>query len=134
MQLAGVAAPWWRAGVKSRFVTKPRICYLEIPAADPRASARFYSAVFDWSIRERGDGVPAFDDGGLVSGAFVSGRTPQGESGITTYVMVDDAASTIERIVAAGGTILAPLGHSPETIALFQDPAGNVLGIYQEPV
>lgn len=121
----------WRRRV--RFVPKPRICYLEVPAVDSQVSARFYHAVFDWSIRERDDGVPAFDDGGLVSGAFVTGRTPQRESGITTYVMVDDAASTVERIVAAGGTIVAPLGHSTETIALFQDPAGNVLGIYQEP-
>jgi predicted enzyme related to lactoylglutathione lyase len=111
----------------------PRICYLEIPADDPRVSADFYAGVFDWRIRERGDGALAFDDGGEVSGAFVTDRRPQDGSGITTYVMVDDAEATVARILAAGGTIEAPLGHSTETIALFRDPGRNLLGIYQEP-
>ena len=111
----------------------PRICYLEIPADEPRVSADFYAGVFGWRIRERGDGALAFDDGGEVSGAFVTDRRPQDRSGITTYVMVDDAEATVARIVAAGGTIEAPLGHHTETIALFRDPGGNVLGVYQEP-
>jgi len=29
----------------------PRICYLEIPAVDPRVSADFYAGVFGWRIR-----------------------------------------------------------------------------------
>jgi predicted enzyme related to lactoylglutathione lyase len=111
----------------------PRICYLEIPADEPRVSADFYAGVFGWRIRERGDGALAFDDGGDVSGAFVTGRRPQDRSGITTYVMVDNAEATVALIVAAGGTVEAPLGHHTETIALFRDPGGNVLGVYQEP-
>lgn len=122
-----------RSGVGSVVMATPRICYLEIPAVDPRVSADFYATVFDWRIRERGDGALAFDDGGEVSGAFVTGRLPQDASGITTYVMVDDAEATVALIVAAGGTIEAPLGHSTETIALFRDPGRNVLGVYQEP-
>ncbi|BAK36443.1 hypothetical protein MLP_34290 [Microlunatus phosphovorus NM-1] len=111
----------------------PRVCYLQIPAEDSRVSADFYATVFDWRIRERGDGAVAFDDGGEVSGAFVTGRSPQDEDGIRIYIMVDDAVATVTRIVDAGGVIVAPLGHSTETIALFGDPFGNVLGIYQEP-
>ena len=111
----------------------PRVCYLQIPAEDPRVSADFYAAVFGWDIRERGDGALAFDDGGEVSGAFVTGCPPQAESGITIYVMVDEAEATVTRISDAGGTIVAPLGHSTETISLFRDPFGNLLGIYQEP-
>lgn len=111
----------------------PRVCYLQIPAEDPKVSADFYAAVFDWHIRQRGDGVLAFDDGGEVSGAFVTGRPPQDEHGITIYIMVDEATVTAGKILDAGGDILAPLGHHTETIALFRDPYGNVLGIYQEP-
>ena len=46
-----------------------KICYVEIPALDVRRSAEFYSKVFGWQIRQRGDGATAFDDGvGQVSG------------------------------------------------------------------
>lgn len=40
-----------------------KICYLEIPAVDVEASARFYEAVFGWQLRRRDDGSVAFDDG-----------------------------------------------------------------------
>jgi predicted enzyme related to lactoylglutathione lyase len=33
-----------------------KICYLEIPANTAEASAAFYSRIFGWKVRERGDG------------------------------------------------------------------------------
>ena len=35
-----------------------KICYLEIPANRPEDSARFYSEIFGWEVRQRGDGKP----------------------------------------------------------------------------
>ena len=32
-----------------------KICYLEIPALEPRKAADFYHAVFRWEVRLRGD-------------------------------------------------------------------------------
>lgn len=112
-----------------------KVCYLEIPAADVQRSAGFYAAVFGWQIRQRGDGHTAFDDAtGEVSGAWVTGRPPSREAGLLVYIMVDDATSTLERIVTHGGAIVQPLGaDAPEITARFSDPAGNVLGLYQEP-
>lgn len=47
--------------------------------------------------------------------------------------MVDDAAATCETIVASGGEIVQPIGaDAPEITARFKEPAGNVLGIYQQ--
>jgi predicted enzyme related to lactoylglutathione lyase len=47
---------------------------------------------------------------------------------------VDSVAATIDRIVANGGQIVQPIGaDAPEITARFRDPAGNVLGIYQNP-
>ena len=34
-----------------------KICYIEMPAVDVARSADFYSRVFGWSIRTRGDGT-----------------------------------------------------------------------------
>jgi predicted enzyme related to lactoylglutathione lyase len=39
-----------------------KICYLELPAADVGRSADFYSSMFGWRLRKRGDGATAFDD------------------------------------------------------------------------
>ena len=112
-----------------------KICYVEIPAADVALSAAFYAAVFGWAMRKRGDGATAFDDAvGEVSGAFVTGRPPHGEVGLLVYIMVDDAAEAVRKVVAQGGEIVQPIGvDAPEITARFRDPAGNVLGIYQEP-
>jgi uncharacterized protein len=116
--------------------TNGKICYIEIPAADPARSADFYSQVFGWHIRQRGDGHTAFDDGvGAVSGTWVRGRSPASEPGLLVYIMVDSVATTVDAIVASGGQIVQPIGaDAPEITARFRDPAGNVIGLYQEPV
>ena len=114
-----------------------RICYLEIPATDIEISARFYERVFGWKTRVRGDGHRAFDDAtGAVSGSWVAGRKPAPEAGLLTYIMVDDIDATAEALLAAGGKIVTSrtsLGETGEAFATFHDPAGNVLGLYQEP-
>jgi uncharacterized protein len=116
-------------------VANGKICYVEIPSADPKTSSEFYSNVFGWKIRTRGDGATAFDDGvGEVSGAFVKGRKPSTEVGALVYVMVDSVAETIEKIMDAGGKIVQPVGmDAPEITARFSDPDGNIFGLYQEP-
>jgi predicted enzyme related to lactoylglutathione lyase len=112
-----------------------KICYIEIPATDVARSAEFYKQAFGWSIRTRGDGATAFDDGvGEVSGAWVLGRPPAATPGLMVYIMVDSVAAAIEKVTAAGGVIVQPIGaDAPEITARFRDPAGNVLGLYQEP-
>jgi len=112
-----------------------KVCYIEMPAADIKASESFYQSVFGWSIRTRGDGSVAFDDGvGEVSGTWVRDRPPMTEVGLLIYIMVDSVADTIEKLTANGGTIVQPIGaDAPEITARFSDPAGNILGLYQEP-
>jgi predicted enzyme related to lactoylglutathione lyase len=112
-----------------------KICYVEIPAVDVTRSAAFYRDVFGWGIRERGDGHLAFDDTtGEVSGSWIPGRSPLSEPGVLLYIMVEDAAATIGTVVAHGGEIVQPIGaDAPEVTARFRDPAGNIVGLYQEP-
>jgi predicted enzyme related to lactoylglutathione lyase len=112
-----------------------KICYIQIPATDIALSSRFYGQVFGWHIRQHADGRTAFDDAtGEVSGAWVLGRPPASEPGLLVYIMVDSVATTLEAIVANGGEIVQSIGaDAPEITARFRDPAGNVIGIYQEP-
>jgi uncharacterized protein len=111
-----------------------KICYIELPAVDIARSADFYRSVFGWSVRTRGDGNVAFDDAvGEVSGTWVRGRSPTSQPGLLVYIMVDDVAAALENIVENGGTIVQPIGgDAPEITARFSDPAGNVMGLYQE--
>jgi predicted enzyme related to lactoylglutathione lyase len=112
-----------------------KICYIEMPAIDIARSAEFYGRVFGWHTRQRGDGSTAFDDGaGEVSGTWVLGRPPAAAPGLLVYVMVDSVAAAIDAIVANGGEIVQPIGaDAPEITARFRDPAGNVIGLYQQP-
>jgi predicted enzyme related to lactoylglutathione lyase len=116
-------------------LTNGKICYIEMPAIDIRRSADFYAKVFGWGIRQRGDGSTAFDDAtGQVSGAWVVGRPASSAPGLLVYIMVDSVAATIDAVRAHGGELLQPIGaDAPEVTARFRDPAGNVLGLYQEP-
>ena len=112
-----------------------KVCYIEMPATDIKTSASFYQSVFGWNIRTRGDGSVAFDDGvGEVSGAWVRGRPPMTEVGLLIYIMVDSVEDTVDKVTANGGKIVQPIGaDAPEITARFSDPAGNVLGLYQQP-
>ena len=112
-----------------------KICYVEIPATDVGGSADFYGKVFGWRIRRRGDGSMAFDDSvGEVSGTWVTGRPPSGEPGLLLYVMVDSVAATLDAIRAHGGEVVQPIGvDAHEVTARFRDPAGNVIGLYEQP-
>jgi hypothetical protein len=111
-----------------------KICYLEIPAVDVQRSAKFYSDAFGWQLREHGDGAVAFDDTvGQVSGMWVLGRPPLATPGIVISIMVADIYATIDKIVGLGGEIVRPVrADAPEITAWFRDPAGNVMGLYQE--
>jgi predicted enzyme related to lactoylglutathione lyase len=112
-----------------------KICYIEIPATDAQRSAEFYRKVFGWQIRQRGDGSTAFDDSvNEVSGTWVRGRPASTTPGLMIYIMVDSVAKTVDAVIANGGEIAQPIGaDAPEITARFRDPAGNVIGLYQEP-
>ena len=112
-----------------------KICYIEIPSTDVARSADFYRRVFGWNVRKRGDGHSAFDDTtGQVSGTWVLGGPPSSQPGLLIYVMVDSVAASLDAVVANGGELVQPIGaDAPEITARFRDPAGNVIGLYQQP-
>lgn len=100
----------------------------------------FYENVFGWNIRKRGTDRPSFDDAtGDVSGAWVTGRKIAAEPGLLPYVWVGDSIeATLTRVTAQGGVVVeSPHPDHPGStswIATFRDPAGNLIGLYQEDV
>lgn len=123
--------------IKNRLelLPRPRLCYLEIPAADVHQSAAFYENVFGWNIRHRDTARPSFDAGD-VSGAWVTGRPISREPGLLPYIWVDGIDEVLARVVSEGCEVVEQVHHdqpdSTSWIATFRDPAGNLIGLYQE--
>jgi hypothetical protein len=115
----------------------PRLCYLEIPATDPRKSAEFYKNAFGWNIRRGDSDRPSFDDPSGVSGAFVTYLKAAQQPGILPSIWVKDIEAFVEKIAAHGGEIVErPRPDEPGSVCLiatFRDPAGNTLRVYEEP-
>jgi len=110
------------------------VTYLRIPAPDPPAVAAFYGDVFGWTIR--GDPEhPSFDDAtGHLIGHFVPDLAVAGEAGLRPYVFVDQVDETLAAVAARGGAVVTePYPEGDLWVATFRDPAGNVMGLYQEP-
>ena len=110
-----------------------KLYYIEIPALDVPTSAAFYRTVFGWTVRQRGDGSTAFDDGaGAVSGVWTTERSPADDPGFRLYISVENAAASARHIEEAGGTIVAPPDMTVvDIVGYFRDPAGNLVGIHQ---
>jgi uncharacterized protein len=121
---------------KGDTVPHGKICYLEIPAKTGEASADFYSSIFGWKIRKRGDGAIAFDDPGGVSGTWVKEGDYTADERTRTYIMVDNITDSLKKIEASGGRVLTPrtdIGTGMGAFAIFADPVGNEFGLYEEP-
>ena len=109
------------------------LSYLHIPARDIAVSAAFYRDVFGWKLHGQAD-KPSFSDGtGHVIGRWVTDQAITGTDGLRAYVYVADVDDTLAAVTTRGGQIVTP--PYPEgtlRVALFADPAGNVLGVWQE--
>jgi uncharacterized protein len=110
-----------------------KLSYIQIPALDTMASARFYAEVFGWEDRGGNENHVGFTDAtGDMIGAFVTGRVISRKPGVIPYLSVDDVDAALARIAASGGeTVTPPFPEGDLTVATFRDPAGNVIGIWR---
>jgi predicted enzyme related to lactoylglutathione lyase len=120
--------------VDARLARNGGVSYLHIPATDPRRSAEFYAAVFGWTVSGLDTARPSFQDGsGHVNGAWVTNQAVSSEPGLLPYIYVDEITDTAARIEANGGEIvMAPYPEGNLMVGTFRDPAGNVIGLWQE--
>jgi uncharacterized protein len=110
--------------------------WVDLASPDLEASKAFYGALFGWEA-----GRPVPEAGGYtlfaLHGKQVAGMGPVMSEGQppawTTYVNVTDADGTAKKAADAGGTVLAgPMDVMDQgRLAIFADPAGAVLGLWQ---
>jgi predicted enzyme related to lactoylglutathione lyase len=110
------------------------LSYLEIPALNARQSAAFYEQVLGWTIQERGKGDFRFEDGTVhLIGRWCVGHAIAREPGFLAYFYVDRIDDAVTRVTANGGTVVKPpYSEGNLWVATVRDPAGNVIGLWQE--
>jgi uncharacterized protein len=109
------------------------ISYLLIPADDPPRSAAFYEAVFGWAVKSDPKRSSFGDGTGHVIGHLVADVPVAGDAGVRPYVFVESVDETLEKVVAQGGEVVEPPYPEGDLwVATFRDPAGNVVGAWQQ--
>ncbi|MCU1427066.1 MAG: Glyoxalase family protein [Actinomycetia bacterium] len=123
-----------QVGVDAGLSRNGGLSYVHIPAVDARRSAVFYETVFGWDVHGHDTARPGFTDGtGHVGGAWMTNQAVSREPGLLPYIYVDDIQATIAAIEANAGEIVdAVYPEGNLLIATFRDPAGNVMGVWQE--
>ncbi|MGW7667491.1 VOC family protein [Streptomyces sp. NPDC054775] len=109
--------------------------WVELNTADPEASARFYGALFGWTF------TPGFSGrrqallaelGGRPTAAITATASAQ-RGAWTTYVHVTDADKAVDKVMAAGGSMLTPVHDRglAGRAAVLTDHAGTVFGVWE---
>lgn len=114
-----------------------RPAWVDLSSPDPKASAAFYETVFGWKAEVSAD--PQY--GGYiiekVDGHDVAGiggkQMPEQPTVWALYIGTRDAAGLGDKVVAAGGSVIAPsfsIGDQG-SMAVFADPTGAVISAWQ---
>jgi len=105
--------------------------WVELGVPDLYAAQRFYAAVFGWEFEAFAEGyVVATSRGRNVCGLY-AWPSPVAD-GVRAYVKVADLEGTLERVVAAGGTVereRSAIGEGQGWWADVRDPAGLLVPI-----
>jgi uncharacterized protein len=120
-------------GVEGTVARPGGVSYLQIPSQDVPQSAEFYRAVFGWRLRGDPE-APGFSDGtGHVIGHWHTDLPAAGKAGVLPYIYVAHLDDTLRKATERGAELVTP--PYPEgnlRIATIRDPAGNVIGIWQD--
>jgi predicted enzyme related to lactoylglutathione lyase len=121
-------------GVSARLARQGGLSYLEIPAVDVYRSTLFYEQVVGWVIQGSDTDDPRFSDPtGHLIGRWVTGRAISREAGLLPYVYVDPVHDAVARVARHGGEVVeAPYAEGNLWVATVRDPAGNLIGLWQE--
>lgn len=108
--------------------------WVDLTTNEFETAKSFYSAIFGWDCQDQktdaGRYALALQKGEPVAGIYQS----QGDTSMwNTYIAVDDADATAEKITSAGGRILMEPSDVMDTgrMAMAADPTGAVFGIWQ---
>lgn len=109
--------------------------WVDIGLPDLQAGVRFYAELFGWETQDLGEEAGHYtmaSKGGKLLAAL-SVAQDAGPPRWTTYVNVENADAVIEKVKAAGGTVIVePMDvMTAGRMAIFADTTGAVIAIWQ---
>ena len=109
------------------------VMWFEVQSKDPDQAQRFYAELFGWNVdadNEMGYGMVMDNTEGIGGGIGGDGGGP---GGVMWYVQVPDPEAALQKAEELGGTrLMGPMDvPGGPTIAHFQDPDGNRVGLMQ---
>ena len=109
--------------------------------SDEERARGFYCELFGWDAVDRTEDMGAHYTQFLLDGQLVAGMSPMppemAAEGLlpqwVSYVIVDDADATCERVRSAGGQVMMAAMDVTDQgrLANIMDPSGGLLGIWQ---
>jgi len=108
----------------------PRVCFVELPAADIGAAGSFYAEVFGWALTGFGPSYACTMTGDVDIGLQADMAEAPGAP--LPVISVDDLEAMLAAVEAAGGIIVKPIFSFPGGRRFhFEDPNGNELAVMQ---
>ncbi len=108
------------------------VIHFQIGGRNADALRQFYQEVLGWEVEEPAP-IGAIRTG---AGQGIDGGLHQVDEHqrpyLAVYVAVSDLLGTVEKVDAAGGTIIVPPTdvEGVGSFAMFQDPEGNCIGLW----
>ncbi|WP_235736034.1 VOC family protein [Nocardioides alcanivorans] len=110
------------------------ITHVDIPVADMARAKEFYGALFGWQIEVPAgfEEYPMWQAPNQISGGGLAPRS-EGFDQPRSYVEVDSIDDTLAVVQQRGGRVVMVKSPISDTSwwAAFEDPDGNVLGLYE---
>jgi predicted enzyme related to lactoylglutathione lyase len=108
------------------------VVHFEIHAKDKGTTQKFYEQLFDWKVDNNNPMsygmIDTQSNGSGVNGGIMS--ESQAGNMVTFYVQVPDPQQALDQAKQLGATeVMGVTEMGPVTMAMFTDPAGNVIGV-----
>jgi predicted enzyme related to lactoylglutathione lyase len=110
------------------------IAHVEIPTTNLEKSKEFYNKVLGWDFKPFGHGYLLFNNHkGTMVGLRQVDEVAKGEATVF-HVKIPDIDSILKKVKENGGAIKRTKTVIPAMgwYALFTDPDGNTIGLYQK--
>jgi predicted enzyme related to lactoylglutathione lyase len=108
------------------------VVHFEIGCRDREKSAAFFGELFGWSTSEAGPATMIDTAAGTGINGHITAMGHEPHHYTIFYVEVDDVAAMLERVGSLGGKTLVPPVDIPQgTFAWFNDPDGNIIGLWK---
>ena len=110
------------------------IAHVEIPSTDLDRSKDFYQTVLGWEFKPFGNDYLLFNNHkGTMAGLRKVDKVAKGDSTVF-HINMPDIDSILKRVKESGGSVVRNKTVIPAMgwYALFEDPDGNIVGLYQK--